>query len=384
MTVYITDYKSHQMSDHLTEISAQVGTSRLWFQLPSDWPQTVRGEPFLAAALLPAMASGQDVQVDASLPIDSDFLDGLKAIQQIFRHWGPALRHDFQVVDIAATLSPAPPGDGVGTFFSGGVDGTHTFLEMPDRPTHAVFVRGVDFQLDNPIYDEAFAQNKTWLASRGVPLIGMNSNIRWVLREFGIRWNIGFGAGLAAFAHVLGFSKTYVAAGHTWSELWPDGSHPATDKLWSSSTRKLVHHGRGQRRWQKLERIASEPGALEILRVCWMDHGYNCSKCEKCLRTMVLLRLLKLSAPHFAPLQDLSLVAKLIPSDQSEAQFVSEALELALDRGDVAVAGALRTSLRRYQMRNWLADADRAFFNGWLRRLRQRKVRSQQNAPEIL
>lgn len=374
MTIHITDYRSTGVDDGVVELAAQLGTERLWFRLPRDWPWVVRGEPFVAAALLPAMATGQDIVVDPSLPVDPEFLAGLHAIQQIFRHWGPAMQQEFRVVGITATVAPAPVGNGTGAFFSGGVDGTYTLLEAPEPVTHAVFVRGIDFQLDNPTYDEAFAQNEAWLAARGVPLVGMSSNIRWVLREYGIGWNTGFGAGLAAFTHVLGFRTTYVASGHTWSELWPDGSHPATDPLWSSATRTIVHHGRGMRRWQKLERIAQEPGALDILRVCWMDKGYNCGQCEKCVRTNVLLRLLNLTASRFAPLNDLHQVARLIPTDKSEAQFVVEALELAVDRGDRAVVRALQQSLRRYRLRNWLVDADRAFLNGSLRRLRKGKV----------
>ena len=254
-----------------------LGTEHLWYRLPTEWPIHRRGEPFLAAALLPGMATGQRIRVEDGLPVDQEFLAGLNSIQQVFRHWGRSFRQQLRTIPIDCSFAPAPrPTHGVGTFFSGGIDGTFTFLELKTPPDHAVFVRGVDFQLDNPIafgggklkplrHDvnvveagEAFEQNRRWLSDRGVPLVSMSSNVRWVLRSFGIGWNTGFGAGLASFAHLLGFGTTYVASGHTWSELWPDGSHPVTDHLWSSSSRKLVHHGRGHRRWQKLERIARE------------------------------------------------------------------------------------------------------------------------------
>lgn len=370
MTLRVGDYREQPASEGITEISVQLGTQRLWFRLPTERVGPRRGEAFLASALLPAMAAGEDIELDADLPVDREFLDGVNAIQQIIRHWGPAMRHNFRIVAIRASLAPAPPAHGTATFFSGGVDGTFTFLEPPHPVDHAIFVRGVDFQLDNPVYDEAFERNRLWLAERGVPLVGMSSNIRWVLREFGIGWNTGFGAGLAAFAHVLGFETTFVASGHTWSELWPDGSHPATDPLWSSATRKIVHHGRAWRRWQKLERIAKEPGALDILRVCWMDRGLNCGECEKCVRTMVLLRLLRLTAPGFPTLRGARQVAQMVPSDHSERHFVVEAIELAVAQKDPELERALRTALRKYEFRRWLADADKAFLGGMLRRLK--------------
>ena len=171
---------------------------------------------------------------------------------------------------------------------------------------------------------------------------------------------------------MIGFSTTYIASGHTWAELWPDGSHPATDPLWSSATRRMVHHGRGAMRWQKLDRIAREPGVLDILRVCWQDKGFNCGRCEKCLRTMVLLRILGLRSQNFPPLDDLRALARLVPSDRSEARFVTEALALATERGDHRAAKALASSLRRYELRQVVRKINAGFLRGRLARLAAR------------
>jgi hypothetical protein len=113
----------------------------------------------------------------------------------------------------------------------------------------------------------------------------------------------------------------------------------------------MVHHGRGALRWQKLERLAQEPGALGILRVCWQDKGFNCGRCEKCLRTMVLLRILGLDSPNFPVLDDLRAIEQLVTRDRSEAAFNREALALAKERGDQAVAAALASADRRWQFR---------------------------------
>lgn len=147
-----------------------------------------------------------------------------------------------------------------------------------------------------------------------------------------------------------------IAAWHTWRELWADGSHPLTDPLWSIEATAIVRHGRDAKRWQKLAVLAEVPGALDILRVCWQDHRYNCGQCEKCLRTMVLLRILGLERPTFPPLKTLRRVVYLSPPDRSEACFVAEARNPTTGRGELAVAGPSRSSLRRSNRRRFAGD----------------------------
>lgn len=357
----------------MRRISAMVGDQELWFDIPEQLEYELRGEPFVIAGLLPAMRLGQPLVAHADLPICPELRGNLDRLQAVFRMWGPTMRVELQSVNLEVPLASAPAGRGAGSFFSGGVDGMHTWLEAPERVSRAVFVRGIDFQLDNPVYDESFARNAAWLAARDTALIPVSSNIRWVGRAFGLGWNNYFGAGLSAIAHVIGFSTTYIAASQTWSHLWGDGSHPATDPLWSSATRRIVHHGRGAMRWQKLERIAREPGALDILRVCWQDQGFNCGTCEKCLRTMVLLRILKLHSPNFPELDDLRPIARLAPSDSSEATFVRDALALARARGDHQAAAALLRSLRRWELRRFLHKLDEGFFWSMISHRRTRR-----------
>ena len=52
-----------------------------------------------------------------------------------------------------------------------------------------------------------------------------------------------------------------------------------------------IHDGAEARRCDKLRRLAESAPALKGLRVCWQDAGFNCGRCEKCLRTMIALHL---------------------------------------------------------------------------------------------
>jgi hypothetical protein len=373
MTLRISGARIDHTATGEQELSALVGDQRLWFRVPGDWPTRLCGDPFVIAALLPAMRLGVPLQLDDELPVSPALLDNLQRIQEVFRLWGPALRQPFRMIPVhaaPATLRSRSPI--VLSFFSGGIDGFYTMLHATQPITHAVFARGIDMQLENPVWDEAYARNAKWLAGRGVPLVPVTTNVRFVGHAFGIPWGAYFGAGLAAMGHALSPGMVVIAAGHTWRELWPDGSHPLADPLWSSGTTTVVHHGREVKRWQKLAAIAHAPEALDVLRVCWQDQGYNCGRCEKCLRTMVLLRLLGLGSPTFPPLTTLRPLARLRPSDRSEACFVEEALALAVDRGDAAAARALRASLKRWELHRLAGDLKRLMLGtvgrgAWLR-----------------
>jgi hypothetical protein len=317
------------------------------------------------------MAGGRAIVGHPDLPICPVLREGLDRVQAIFRMWGPLLGRPLTRIPIDVPLAAAPVGRGAGSFFSGGVDGLYTRLEAPEPLDRAAFVRGIDLQLDHPVCHESFARNAAWLAERGTTLLPISSNIRQVGRSFGLEWSSYSGAGLAALAHVTGFATTYIAASHTWSELWPDGSHPATDPLWSSATHRLVHHGCGAPRWRKLERISREPGALDILRVCEQGKDFNCGECEKCVGTMVLLRILGVSSPNFPPLTDLRRIARLRPSDRTEAALVAEARALAETRGDRRLAEALAASGRRWEVRRVLRLLDDGFLGRTARRRRR-------------
>ena len=124
------------------EVSAEIDGFRLWFRFPSDLPFSPSGDPFLAAALLPAMAASEGLEVDPTLPVSPKLLAGVAVLQRIHHAWNPALR----VVPVRArTASAGSSHPGAMSFFSGGVDSTFTFLKRRREITHLVHVHGFDF-----------------------------------------------------------------------------------------------------------------------------------------------------------------------------------------------------------------------------------------------
>jgi hypothetical protein len=172
---------------------------------------------------------------------------------------------------------------------------------------------------------------------------------------------------------MLGFGRVYIPSTHTYRELGPWGSHPLTDRLWSNGCTELVHDGAGNRRTEKIERIARDQRLIDNLIVCWMEPNRNCGFCGKCLRTMTAFRLLDITSPVVPKLSSVALLKDIRPQDATDVGFLFENLELAIHKGDKEIADALTTAIRRYECHRdfarGVAAVDRMLLRGTLRRI---------------
>lgn len=367
MTLQVTRARLEPTSETVVRLSAHIGDHELWFDLPASQSGELRGEPFLACLVAPAMARGEAVALDDALPVCPDFLEGVHRYMETVRQWRADLGRELRPVTLHVSCDPPPPTIGVGSFFSGGIDGLYTLVEEQDRLTTAIFTHGIDFQLDSELAAHAASANRSWLDGRGVPLLEMASNARFVGRDLGARWNVHNGACLAGYGHALGLSEIVIASGSAWMDWMGSGSHLLTDPLFSSATTKVTHHGHGPMRWEKLARVVQEAGVVDLLRVCWQDKGYNCGRCEKCRRTMLDLHLLGIQSAAFPPTSRLEDVLPAPIRDWESACYFRHSLVLAERTGQQRAVKLLRSRLVAWERRRWLRDAEAAFFGGRLR-----------------
>ncbi|MFT6769909.1 hypothetical protein [Congregibacter sp.] len=68
-------------------IKAKLGDFDLWFQLPAHLGRVDVADPFVAAALLPAMKLGVDIQVEPGFPLSYRLSQGLTQLQDIYTSW---------------------------------------------------------------------------------------------------------------------------------------------------------------------------------------------------------------------------------------------------------------------------------------------------------
>lgn len=83
-----------------------------------------------------------------------------------------------------------------------------------------------------------------------------------------------------------------IPSSYAYEDATPWGSHWDTDPLWSSPDKiRIIHDDASVNRRDKIIQLAAEPLVQRHLRVCWRNLAPtgNCSRCEKCLRTMTTL-----------------------------------------------------------------------------------------------
>jgi hypothetical protein len=355
------------------EVSVMVGDFRLWYRFPGDWPAAIRPEAFLHAAIVPAMALGRDLEMADDLPIPEGLAQPLDDIQGVHAAWGRRRKKvPWQRIGVRLnTIREAPPPVPIhASYFSGGVDGTFTFLDRLPDISHVIFLRGIDMQVDNhELYSPVLEANRAFVEAHGKQILSGSTNVRMMGHHFGLGWNSWNGAGLCSVAAAFGVETIYIAAGYTWAELGERGLHPVTIQMRNGGATRMVSHGDEFERTDKLRRIALEPGALDILRVCWQDDGYNCGRCEKCLRTMLALHLLQLEAPKFPPLPPVKHLSRERIDDHAGLIYADELRRIAVATGRTDIANALAKPIRRYRLRQLMKQVDADLLGGRLRRL---------------
>ena len=338
------------------------------------------GDPFLASLLIPCMMLQEDLTIEGPVSLEL-----VEAVQQrtmpLMLRWRP----EFSPVSIEANRAYVPRGlpdsRGTGTCFSGGLDSRYTLEKNLGRITHLVLVEGFDRSLEAKIpWQNALDNGRAAAEELGRSLIVVSTNARTsVLRACGElgrrmgRFPRDFyrrdyhGSLLVAVGlclHPL-LSELLIPASDPWEELVPWGSHPELDTSWNTRILRFEHDGCEASRIEKVKRLAAwRPESLRSLSVCQdIDRptSKNCSRCEKCLRTLSALRLSGVShlADSFAEPLDLGRVEQIeIPP--GNLPVYEQMRALADEVGDASLASALDAVLdRRFSWRRFLGRARR-------------------------
>jgi hypothetical protein len=107
-----------------------------------------------------------------------------------------------------------------------------------------------------------------------------------------------YGAILMGGAHLLSglFRRLYIPSSWTHEQQSHHGtvSTALVNRLASTDSLEIIHHGASVRRVEKVAAIAGWDFAQHYLRVCphtglsdYQNNWLNCSRCEKCMRTMI-------------------------------------------------------------------------------------------------
>ena len=383
---------------------------QVYFATEEEFAEGLSCNPhaFLVGCAIPAMHYGES-RLSIEAEICPELRQGLITAMSWLRHWyyGP----DRELVRIEAKTQARPPRPHIparaGFFFSGGVDAfallrTNRLNFPPGHPgsiKDGLLVYGLE--LDDL---EAFSYVRESLSKAakdlGITLIPVYTNVYLNYREEDARQGFSFwrdkfaSAPLSAVAHVFAKRLTVVSIAasediHTLSlvnqkTLQPYGTHPLLDPNYSSYNLQIRHQGVTSPRVEKARLVADWDVALQNLRVCnqfklYRSGHLNCGRCEKCIRTMlVLLALGILNCTRAFANNDLSAnmvleAVKSMPDFMVQAEYEELMATLAKkNREDLALAikrVIARSHRQRWKMR--MAGLDERCLGGRLRRFKQ-------------
>ena len=306
---------------------------------------------WLPVALFPAMSTGLPLVLEC--PVSDSTRRAVGTIQAILSTWYPELH----VVDVTAPRrrSFARQKSRVAQLFTGGVDSFYTLNVHPEIDT---FLYVHDLVHDTP---EVRARIHDLLGSvaakKDATILEFASDIRTMLDRYGEWGTQTHGAALASIAALVSgeIGTTFLPASHTYLDLYPWGSHPVLDHLWSGDRHQLIHDGADATRFQKIETVSRDSVALSSLRVCWMTNSeINCSRCEKCLRTMTSLEILGLldRATTFNGPLDLDQLRAVNLRNENDLSFAVENLEAARHAGRADIVEILDRLIQEFNQRD--------------------------------
>ncbi|MDH3942848.1 MAG: hypothetical protein OEV06_01975 [Anaerolineae bacterium] len=278
----------------------------LFYKFPARYADfsSNRADPFLVAILHLAMHLGENIQVHGAVSPQLAF--HLEEYQRIFSIWYPHLFHPISIEYRDLAPPDNRPRPGVGLSFSGGVDSFFSLQRhLPaNQPishlalTHGFFIYGFDMPLaDTADFDRLSLDYIDLFHSLGLELIPIHTNIRSFSAPY-LSFTITHGAALASAGLLLDnfFHRQYIAPSYRYAGLPPWGSSPLTDHLLSTESLQIVHDSAVGSRLDRITEISTWQPVREHLRICsnvpHASYRKNCSRCDKCLRTMIILHIL--------------------------------------------------------------------------------------------
>lgn len=248
--------------------------------------------------------------------MDEDLYHSLETIRIIFRTFFPSNGWTGAIVPKKLVKNSVTVNKKVSTLtlFSGGVDAIYSVLSHYQTPQLLVTVNGADVPLvEKDMWNAVTKKNKLFAQLHGHVYTVVSSNFASfvdvkktsLLLPGMVNWwaktsQIVTYAGLVApIAFTYGCATILFGSTNTETYPFPHGTHPLLDNAITYAGISVVHDGGDKTRTEKIASIHEVCDQQHLpypkLRVCfvWDNNGENCSHCEKCLRTIMELFVLK-------------------------------------------------------------------------------------------
>ena len=247
---------------------------------------------YIHSVLFYALKLGLPLRVHGD--ITDTALYNLDEFIRAWAQWRPKTYKYFEIrPDNVVSPNRVPMRRAISTF-SGGVDANFTLVRNKTRLDQGgydiksvLMIHGFDVDYDNDgEFRQLVARVQPTLDEFGVDLKIVKTSSKLLSQD----WEDSFGAQLSGCLHqfsgaydtaLIGSSEPYTAL------VYPLGSTPITDRLFSGGLMNVVHDGAQFTRTAKVEFLVNFPSVVNRLKVCWEGSAQheNCGVCEKCIRT---------------------------------------------------------------------------------------------------
>ena len=310
-------------------IESPTRPGEVWFDVPEaygDWLLPGRSDAFLAGLFLQAMALGEDVEVEGAVSPDL-----LRHMNESLVPQAAAFNPRLRKISVNARnpLALSSSGSAVATGFSAGIDSFATLARhgrdetRPGRRVSHLFFNNVGShgtgEKSRLLYRRRLAKVAPCAEALGLPLVTVDSNLHEVLPIDFIQMHSALNAAvpllLAGGVGLFFYSSTYpyrdcgIGLDREFDIARMD---PSFVPLFSTEATAFESSGCDLSRVEKTRLVAAIPEAAHSLSVCADadGDGGNCSRCFKCLRTMLTLELLG-EAERFRSVFDFSQFERL-------------------------------------------------------------------------
>jgi len=275
----------------------------IWYRVPEEYSSclSTQSDAFLAPALIAGMNFEEDIDVRGI--VSPRLAYSLEEYQFFLHLLSPQDLHRVKIR--YDQIQGGTQSKGVAATFSGGVDSFFTLRShLPESQlnpdyqiTHALFIQNFDIlNQSHDRYQTLFLRYRKVMQELGIELMPLETNlVNTIVPRLEYRYF--YGPVLAGCGMILDglFKRFYISSSRDYyqMDIRTSSSNPLSDRLLSTDSLDIVHFGANVRRVEKIEALADWKPVQENLRVCGNtelgEHDMNCSRCEKCIRTMIPL-----------------------------------------------------------------------------------------------
>ena len=292
----------------------------------------------------------------------------IRALIKQWCQWYPERRQI--ALSAAAEQRTGAAGRPKSAFFSGGIDSIFTCRKQGEALGALISIAHVPYDEKDIAQGFDRLRELTAFADKtGQRHLQVATNMMEALPAFQNAWTaISHGPALGAVAHFLSseISAAVISSSHDYGRLVDCGSHPLTDLLFSSDAVEISHFGAQFNRVEKTAAIKDDDIGLSMLSVCEkgrLDGPHvNCSRCEKCLRTMITLDLVDVDRTKATTFDWSSYspddFGDLLLRGNNQIVLGRDILEAARSKGRNDIAVPVERLIRRSSRFKFLAHAE--------------------------